>query len=533
MKDWHEIVKLGMLGTEKGTFSPEVLPTALQPYLQTEAANDPEAHFLQAAALLLAYRRAGTQAATSPIPRLNPAETETLPYSNQQQNAILRKLLDEDVYRNKGLINLWLQQCAAQQRIVPPEFLPDLLAFKSTFAHLPAFRQVLGQRGLWLAQLRKKWTLASVDPEKIWEEGSTAERNELIQNIWKSDPAQALHYIQADWAAANAKERLAWAQGLQHLRDDLALSFAEEVYQNLKSTGTKGKDSLDQLLATVAAYLLSQPSSTLYQQVKPILQPLIQRSKGFLGLKEKVTLQLPSAFDAFFNEKNLAETLGLNSEKGLNPTTQIEVWFAQILAHLHPGCWEEVMGADWRLIFAAFGPDYYLPLAEALGRAGHQVALRTFITLPLGAATSEDILTSLRKKALLFHENSPFARLRPALEVLTQEEQEQFIRSLDAQQLAYFHQAIPELKNGEWSLKTSHLLFAEMCEPNKEQNAFQNFMLKQAWPYLHLGILPEMTKAITGVTGYSPEATLVYNYIRPLHQQLTVRQSIMQAFNNG
>lgn len=533
MKDWHEIVKLGMLGTEKGAFSPELLPAALQPYLQEEAANDPEAHFLQAAALLLAYRRAGTQAATSPIPRLNPADAETLPYTNQQQNGILRKLLDEDVYRNKGLINLWLQQCAAQQRIVSPEFLPDLLAFKSTFAHLSAFRQVLGQRGLWLAQLRSKWTLASADPEKIWEEGSTAERNELIQNLWKSDPAQALQHIQSAWSSSNAKERLTWAQGLHHLRNDLALSFAEEVYQNLKSAGTKGKESLDQLLTTVAAYLLSQPTSTLYQQVKPTLQSLIQRNKGFLGLKEKVTLQLPSAFDAFFNEKNLVGIMGLGTEKGLNPAAQISAWFAQILAHVHPNCWEEVLGADWRVIFAAFDSDYDLPLAEALGRADHHNALRTFITLPLSAATHDDVLTSLRKKALLFHDHSPFARLRPALEVLTQAEQEQFIQSLDAQQLAYFHQAIPEPNNGEWSLQTSQFLFAEMREPNKEQNAFQNFMLKQAWPYLHLGILPEMTKAITGVTGYSPEATLVYNYIRPLHQQLTVRQGIMQAFTTN
>lgn len=530
MKDWHEIVKLSMLGTEKAPFSPEYLPVSLQAYLHPEA--DPEAQFLQAAALLLAYRRAGTQATTAPIPRLHPSVAETLPYTNQQQNGILRKLLDEDVYRNKGLIGLWLQQCATQGRIVPPEFLPDLLAFRSTFEYLPAFRQVLGQRGLWLAQLRDKWNLTSADPAKIWQEGSSAERNEWIQSLWKSDPAQALHHIQSEWATANAKERLAWAQGLSKLHSDIALDFAEEVYHSLSNGGTKGKESLVQLLATVAAYLLSQPTSTLYQQVKPVFQSLIQRNKGFLGLKEKVRLQLPSTFDAFFNEKNLAENLGLAAEKGLNPSEQMDAWITQILAYLHPRCWEEAMGEDWRLIFTAFGSNHYLPLAEALGRAGHRAALRTFIAWPLISTTDDGALAPLRKKALLFHEKSPFARLRPALEILSQAELEQFIHTLDSRQLAYFYQAIPEPRSGLWSLKTTQLLFGEMRDPKKEQNGFQNFILKQAWQYLHPDILPEITRVINTTTGYGPETSVVYNYIRPLHQQLMVRQSIMQAFNN-
>lgn len=529
MNDWNEMVKLGMLGTEKAVISPDLLPNSLQTYFPAQEVADREGDFLQAAALLLAYRRAGTQAASPPFPRLSPAPEEERPYVNNRQSAILRKLLDEDVYRNKALIGLWLQHCSISKRIVTPDFLPDLLNFQSTFAHLPFFTEVLGKRGLWLSVQRKKWTLLETSPEKIWQEGSSAERNELIQHLWKNEPNQALAYITEAWATANVKERLSWLNGLIHLRSDDALDFAEDLYQHLLDTGTKGKESLEQQLAIAAAYLLSQPRSQLYQKISPELQKLVKRSKGFLGLKEKATLELPNTFDDFFNEK-LAQTLGLSTEKGLSPAVQIKKWFGQILTHLHPTCWEEVLGEDWRQIFPLFPPTYFLPLAHALGKAVQREGLKVFITLPLLAATSEEVLIELRKRDLLHHENSPFARLRSALALLPQEELEKFIRSLDSRQLGYFYQSIPA-PVGEWSLKTSRLLYTEMLDPTKDQQGFQKFLLKEAWSYLNLGILPEMANTINATTGYSPEATIVYNYVKPLYNHLLIKQSILQAFN--
>lgn len=528
MNDWNEMVKLGMLGTEKAAFSPDHLPIALQSYLPTGAQADPEGDFLQAAALLLAYRRAGTQAASPPFPRLSPAPEEELPYVNNRQSAILRKLLDEDVHRNKALIALWLQHCAANKRIVTPDFLPDLLNFQSTFAHLPFFIEVLGKRGLWLSVQRTKWTLLETSPEKIWQEGSSAERNELIQHLWKNEPDQALQHIQEAWATANAKERLSWLHGLIGLRSDLALDFAEDLYQNLLDTGTKAKESLEQQLAITAAYLLSQPRSQLYQKISPSLQNLVKRNKGFLGLKEKTTLELPSTFDDFFNDK-LAQTLGLSTEKGLSPAVQIKKWFVQMLTNVHPSCWEEVLGEDWRQIFPIFPPTYHVPLADALGKATHREGLKVFITLPLLAATSDEVLIELRKRDLLHHENSPFSRLRSALALLPQEELEKFIRSLDSRQLGYFYQSIPA-PVGEWSLKISHLIYHEMLDPSKDQQGFQKYLLKEAWSHLHLGILPEMANTINATTGYSPEATIVYNYVKPLYNHLLIKQSILQAF---
>ena len=531
MNDWNEMVKLGMLGTEKAAFSPDHLPIGLQVYLPTGTQADPEGDFLQAAALLLAYRRAGTQAASPPFPRLSPAPEEELPYVNNRQSAILRKLLDEDVYRNKALIGLWLQHCAQSKRIVTPDFLPDLLNFQSTFAHLPFFIEVLGKRGLWLSVQRQKWTFLETSPEKIWQEGSTAERNELIQHLWKNEPTQALEYIKAAWATANVKERLSWLLGLIGLRSDLALDFAEDLYQNLLNTGTKGKESLEQQLAITAAYLLSQPRSQLYQKISPQLQSLAKRNKGFLGLKEKTTLELPTAFDGFFSEK-FAQTLGLNMEKDLSQTVQIEKWFGQILAHLHPNCWEEVLGSDWRPIFSIFPPKFHLSLAHALGKGSNQEGLKVFISIPLLAATNDDVLIELRRRDLLHHENSPFARLKSALEILPQTEIEQFIRALDSRQLGYFYQSIPA-PVGDWSLKISQLLYHEMLDPSKDQQGFQKYLLKEAWSHLHLGILPEMANTINATTGYSPEATIVYNYVKPLYNHLLIKQSILQAFTTN
>lgn len=531
MNDWNEMVKLGMLGTEKALISPDLLPDSLQSYIPTLEVADREGDFLQAAALLLAYRRAGTQAASPPFPRLSPAPQEELPYVNNRQSAILRKLLDEDVYRNKALIGLWLQHCALSKRIVTPDFLPDLLNFQSTFAHLPFFIDVLGKRGLWLSVQRNKWTLLETSPEKIWQEGSTAERNELIQRLWKNEPNQALAYIKEAWARANVKERLSWLHGLIHLRSDLALDFAEDLYQNLLDTGIKGKESLEQQLAIIAAYLLSQPRSHLYQKISPSLQNLAKRNKGFLGLKEKTTLELPTAFDGFFKEK-LAQTLGLSMEKGLSQAVQIEKWFGQMLAHLHPNCWEQALGADWRQIFSIFPPKFHLTLAHALGKGTNQEGLKALISIPLLAATNDDVLNELRRRDLLHHENSPFARLRSALEILPQAEIEQFIRALDSRQLGYFYQSIPA-PVGEWSLKTSQLLYHEMLDPTKDQQGFQKYLLKEAWSYLNLGILPEMANTINATTGYSPEASIVYNYVKPLYNHLVIKQSILQAFTTN
>lgn len=531
MNDWNEMVKLGMLGTEKAAFSLDHLPIALQSYLPTGVQTDPEGDFLQAAALLLAYRRAGTQAASPPFPRISPAPEEELPYVNSRQSAILRKLLDEDVYRNKALIGLWLQHCNMSKRIVTPDFLPDLLNFQSTFAHLPFFIEVLGKRGLWLSVQRKKWTLLENNPEKIWQEGSSTERNELIQHLWKNEPTQALQYIKEAWATANAKERSSWLQGLIQLRSDHALDFAEDLYQNLLDVGTKGKESLEQQLTITAAYLLSQPLSQLYQKISPELQNLAKRNKGFLGLKEKTILELPAAFDGFFNEK-LVQTLGLSMEKGLSQAVQIEKWFGQMLAHLHPKCWEEALGTDWRQIFSIFPPKFHLPLAHALGKGSNQKGLKAFISIPLLAATNDDVLNELRRRDLLHHENSPFVRLKSALAILPQAEIEQFIRALDSRQLGYFYQSIPA-PTGDWSLKISQLLYHEMLDPAKDQQSFQKYLLKEAWSHLHLGVLPEMANTINTTTGYSPEATIVYNYVKPLYNHLSIKQSILQAFNTN
>ena len=353
----------------------------------------------------------------------------------------------------------------------------------------------------------------------------------MIQHLWKNEPNQALEYIKEAWATANVKERLSWLHGLIGLRSDDALDFAEDLYQNLLDTGTKGKESLEQQLAIIATYLLSQPRSQLYQKISPSLQNLAKRNKGFLGLKEKTTLELPTAFDGFFNEK-LVHTLGLSIKKGSSQAVQIEKWFGQMLTHLHPSCWEEALGTDWRQNFSIFPPKFHLTLAHALGKGSNQQGLEAFISIPLLTATNNDVLIELRKKDLLHHENSPFARLRSALEILPQAEIEQFIRVLDSRQLSYFYQSIPA-PVGDWSLKISQLLYHEMLDPTKDQQGFQKYLLKEAWSHLHLGILPEMADKINATTGYSPEASIVYNYVKPLYNHMVIKQSILQAFTTN
>ncbi len=532
MNEWNELVKLGMLGTEKGRFTPELLPSALQSYFhKRREQSDPEGDFLKAAALLLAFRRAGTQAATPPFPRVDPAKEEEQPYVSFEQHSILKKLIAEESSRDKELIVLWLEHCAARGRIVLPDVLPDLLDIQSAFTHFPYFNQILGKRGQWLSSQQDKWKLSATSMEQIWQEGNTAERNELIRRLLDSDTQQAIQYIIAGWPYAHVKERITWLKGLNRIRTDHALEFVESTYQKLHQSGTKGKESIEQLLALHAAYLISQPSSKLFFDFQTPLQNLIKRGKGFLGLREKITIELPTEFDDFFNEK-LNLSLGVSIEKKLSPSAQIEAWFSWIIAHIHPSCWEAVLGNEWRQIFPLFPPQYHLPLAHALGKAARKDALKVFITLSHTNDIADDVLTELRNKDLLHHHDSSFAQLKTALEILPTVDIEKFISSLNSKQIGYFYQSFPEIE-GEWSLKTSLLLYNELFDLDKDQFAFQKYILKQGWRNLNLGILSEMAKKIKSATGYSPETTLVNNYIKPLYHLLSTKQSIQQAFHNN
>lgn len=347
---WTELVKMALLGTEKLPLQTSVLPKKIQDILDTSPENDREAAFLKAAALTWLYEKAGQKPYRTPLPDIAVAPEENAPIAPPQYIALLRRILSEEKLPIHLILSLLCQKMATKNILIPSDLLVSILtvAEKTDLKKKPNLLQrVIGERGKWLAQFNKKWAFLTPKPvEMLWNEGSNAERRDVLEALRQTDPSQAFAYMRQVWNEINATERRGFLKILERYPHDDAteLAFVEQLFEELSDAQAMKKDINRQMREDVVMILLLNPKSNLYGFVLENVKKYAKIEKKLLGLSSKTKIVLPQGEDDFFNVLNLERLFGV---KKTASETVAEFMMRQFLTMLHPQFWETILTNYW------------------------------------------------------------------------------------------------------------------------------------------------------------------------------------------
>ena len=208
---WDGLVGASLLGTDRQPPPVAALPEPVAAVLAATADQDAEATLLAAAALAVAYQRAGA-IAQPPVPIPEPAGEETLPAITPAAVARLEQVLARN---DRELFAEWLGAAAASNRRVPYEVLPALLeAQRRHSVDGTGFVQVIGARGAWLAAFRPEWgrllrygpAEGLVDPDR-WEYGDAVARRAYVAALHELEPPAARELLATALPGEPATER--------------------------------------------------------------------------------------------------------------------------------------------------------------------------------------------------------------------------------------------------------------------------------------------------------------------------------------
>jgi Family of unknown function (DUF5691) len=327
------LVETALLGTERRAFETAALPADLR---LTEVGLPPERALLRTAALADTYLRAGTEPLTLALPDLPACPPETRPYAPKEAVRLLTELLNDD-HPNRRLLGLWTQKCRERGWVVPPGQLPALL---QTGKDLPdessqtALREIVGERGRWLAQFNPDWAyVLPTDDANTLETGVPVAQHRAFVRLRRSNPDAARNWLTGIWPDESAKDRVGWVSRL-----NVGLSIADEpllVQALAEVRAVKQRKAIHETLQNeLTMSLLSLPDSALFVQTQQQLATYV-RQKRTLLLQTVRTIELPQKTDAFFGSPDKT-FVGSEAE-------WVRSAFADVVATIHPVVWENLL----------------------------------------------------------------------------------------------------------------------------------------------------------------------------------------------
>jgi Family of unknown function (DUF5691) len=346
---WQNLVSSALLGTERQKPNLSELD-----FLRGINSSNPESALLSASTTLSQYKKAGQQLSSTLEPKLEPAETETLPQLSQAQQSLLLECLNARTEQLPECLEL-----ATTAKLRAPFELLDKLIHKANFDS--SLREnvlpVLGARGLWLAKHLDygAWVGGSSLDESVWELGLPAQRREYLYALRDSDPQLALQKLEAVWKQEPAKIRSDLINTLE-----VNLSMTDEVFLE-NALDDKGKDVRE----TAAKLLTKLPDSRLMERIKARVTPLLlftpEGKAGMLGLKKgspaKLEVILPESCDKAMQRDGIE----------LKPPTWQKIgekayWLKQMLEITPLEFWEKTLNATASELVAATNKHEYQKL---------------------------------------------------------------------------------------------------------------------------------------------------------------------------
>jgi len=389
---WQELVACALVGTARQPLPAMGGNGPLGELVGGLAGGDPARVLLAAAAATALYEQAGRVPAKLGEPAPTPAEPEERPPCSARAATHLATMLGSS-YRQ--LLPEWLELLVASGRALPPELLPDLLAWGRTeAAHRARLLAAVGRRGLWLAAQNPDWQYVALadDDDATWQTGVRATRLLLLQRLRREDPERARQLLESTWKSESAKNR---AEFLETFAD--GLSIADEPFLEAALD-----DRSREVRLAAAALLRRLAASRLVARMTGRVQPLLT-----LMPKPRIHVRLPEVCDAAMQRD------------GVDPKPQggeRAGWLRQMLAAIPPSSWcRHWERTPAELIEAASHGEWQqlLLLAWAEAAVAHREA--EWIALLVAQAGVEPLQESL------FEAASPAVREAFLLELLERE----------------------------------------------------------------------------------------------------------------
>jgi hypothetical protein len=338
-----------------------------------------------------------------------------------------------------------------------------------------AIKQVVGQRGIWLAQQNPAWGyLSDASPEAIWQGDNVAARLLLLTDLRQQQPDIARELLAATWPTESATDRLNFLQTFEQ-----GLSLVDAPF--LENALTDRRQEVRQ----VAAHLLTcLPQSALSRRMAARSRPLlalIRDRHGATALarqtpRYRLQVSLPSHCDADMQHDGIAAT----PRPGLGERAW---WLQQLLAATPLDTWTQAWQIPPRDIIAATDQnEWSLPLLEGWIQAAHRqgnalwaeglLAVYLTRTADYSMDRLEKLLTVIppeRVEALIRNKlqtnRSPLRSEHPALLLLSLHHQP-WSRELSEQILHRLSQQIdPHTDNADWQLRALLKDFARYLDP--------------------------------------------------------------------
>ncbi|PSL45516.1 hypothetical protein CLV51_104221 [Chitinophaga niastensis] len=351
MQRWNNIINTALLGTAKKAANSQGLSGPLQQAAdKILAANtlDREDQLLQLAAVMYNYRQSGAQPETATVTPIAVCAAETKAYCTPQAIQVLHQVLETD---SQQLLQQWLEYCIAANLLIPLVLLPGMLekAYRNKSLRT-MIAAVSGQRGEWLGQLNTDWNFSIVAEsiEEPWQNGTTAQRFEALQELRSTDPVMALNWLQETWPKENAAVK---KELIAALSINISITDADWLETLLSEKSKQVKEA--------AIYLLKKiTGSTLHENYRQVLVSAIQLHNN------TVTCVFP---EKIADEIFASGIEKLSSSKAITDEAYI---LDQLIRSVHPAVWEKHFNRSPKEVLALFAQQPVLnPFIPALVNA--------------------------------------------------------------------------------------------------------------------------------------------------------------------
>ncbi len=221
MQAWDELVKAALVGADRYPLTLGSSEGMIGALLAQLDASQADLLLLQSAAALAPARRAGYRPAIAPDEAPTAAEAETQPYLSARAVRDLPRLISR--HDMHDLLDEWLAAVVKREKLIPPEFLPDLLTFGAANGIFKRrVRAVMGNRGQWLAERNPAWhsmadiadgemslanEAARIDAERLWRSSDLDTRIQLLESVRRRDAEFGRTLLESTWRQDNATER--------------------------------------------------------------------------------------------------------------------------------------------------------------------------------------------------------------------------------------------------------------------------------------------------------------------------------------
>jgi hypothetical protein len=338
-------VALAVVGTSRhGQVNPTT-GTPVDPLLATLPDGEQERKLLLSAGARAIYLQAGQQAQTGPqLPA--PAVPEKLPACSDGVALLLSRLLEGE---QAELLPEALERLRQTGKRLPYHLLPIALAKRDKGLQALLF-PVLGERGLWLGHLNSSWKWVQNflpsetadlpdDAETLWQEGTPAQRVEVLRRLRTVDPAKAREWLAETWKRERAEVRV---DMLATFESNLSAEDEDFLEKALDDRALSVRETAVRILPHLAEAAFA---GRMRERGAAILQAVP-------GKKSKPTLQvsLPE------NPGDDWKRDGL-SEKSPNNLGQRAWWMVQVLEKIPPAFWETQFALEPQALVAAIAKD--------------------------------------------------------------------------------------------------------------------------------------------------------------------------------